>query len=135
MSWRFLSLDIEGRADLPATGAGQGTPAGVRSWLVAGAVVPCAHLGAPFGCLVLSGGSLGATSVGTDAPREDHAPWWAAGLRVGAEFELSARSSLRAYAEVLDTLTRNSLAIDGAVAYSFAPWSGGLGVELAWRFP
>ena len=53
----------------------------------------------------------------------------------GGEFELQRALSLRAYAELLDTLTRNSLTIDGALAYSFAPWSGGLGAELAWRFP
>jgi hypothetical protein len=85
--------------------------------------------------LVFSGGSLGATSVGTAAPHTDHAPWWAAGLRAGGEFALQGPLSLRAYAELLATLTRDSLGIDGAVAYRFAPWSGGLGAELAWRFP
>lgn len=134
-SWRFLSLDAEGRADLPATGASQEAPARVRSWLIVGSLVPCVHLQGPFGCVVLSGGSLGATSVGTVAPHTDHAPWWAAGLRAGGEFALHGPLSLRAYAELLATLTRDSLGIDGAVAYRFAPWSGGVGAELAWRFP
>jgi hypothetical protein len=134
-SWRSLSLDVEGRADLPATGAAQETSARVRSWLVVGSLVPCLHLGGPFGCFVFSGGSLGATSVGTSAPHTDHAPWWAAGLRAGGEIALQGPLSLRAYAELLATLTRDSLGIDGVVAYRLAPWSGGLGAELAWRFP
>jgi hypothetical protein len=135
VSWRMLSLDLEGRADLPGTGAGQDTSARVRSWLVAGSVVPCAHLGVSFGCLVVSGGSLGATSVGTATPRTDHAPWWALGPRAGAELPLGGGLSVRAYAELLATTTRNALSLDGAVAYRFSPWSGGLGADLAWRFP
>jgi hypothetical protein len=134
-SWRSLSLDVEGRADLPAAGAAQETSARVRSWLIVGSLVPCLHLGGPFGCVVFSGGTLGATSVGTAAPHTDHAPWWAAGLRAGAEISLQGPLSLRAYAELLATLTRDRLSIDGAPAYTFAPWSGGLGAELAWRFP
>jgi hypothetical protein len=134
-SWRSLSLDVEGRADLPATGEVQGTSTRVRSWLIVGSVVPCVHLGGPFGCFVVRGGSLGATSVGTAVPHTDHAPWWAAGLRAGGEVALQGPLSLRIYAELLATLTRDSLGIDGAVAYRFAPWSGGLGAELAWRFP
>jgi hypothetical protein len=135
LSWRMLSVDLEGRADLPATGAGQGTPARVRSWLVAGSVVPCTHLGLSFGCFVLSGGSVGATSAGTAVPRTAHAPWWAMGARGGAEVPLGGALSLRAYAELLAIATRDSLSIDGAVAYTFAPWSVGLGADLAWRFP
>ncbi len=135
MSWRFLSLDLEGRADLPASGASDGTSARVRSWLFAGSVVPCVHLGAPFGCFVFSAGSLGATSTGVAAPRDDHAPWSAAGLRGGVELPLQASLSVRAYAELLATLTRNTLTIDGAPAYTFRPWSGGLGAALVWRFP
>jgi hypothetical protein len=42
---------------------------------------------------------------------------------------------LRAYAEALATFTRDTLTIDGNVVYQFAPWSGGLGVDGAWRFP
>jgi hypothetical protein len=107
----------------------------VRSWLIVGSVVPCGHLGAAFGCFVLSGGSLGATGVGISMPHTDHAPWWGAGVRAGGELPLAGSLSLRAYAEVLATLTRDTLTIDGALAYTFAPWSGGLGAEIAWRFP
>jgi len=38
--WRWLSLDLEGRADAPATGDSDVPSVGVRSWLLAGALVP-----------------------------------------------------------------------------------------------
>jgi hypothetical protein len=43
--------------------------------------------------------------------------------------------SVRTYAELLGTLTRETLLIDHAPAYTLAPWSSGFGVALAWRFP
>ena len=135
VSWRRLSLDAEGRADLPATGGVEASPAGVRSWLIAGSLVPCVHFGIPFSCVLLSGGSLGATSVNVAAPREDHASWWAAGLRAGGELALPHSLSLRAYAEGLAMLTRNTLNIDQAVAYTYPTWSADLGVAVVWRFP
>jgi hypothetical protein len=135
VSWRSVSLDAEGRADLPATGAAEGVPASVRSWLVAGSLVPCVHFGIPFGCVLVSGGSLSATSVNVAAPRDDHAPWWGTGLRAGGELALPYSLSLRAYAELLATLTRNTLVIDQTVAYTYPTWSGGVGAALLWRFP
>ncbi|HEV3189211.1 MAG TPA: hypothetical protein VGY54_01870 [Polyangiaceae bacterium] len=132
--WRALTLDLEGRADLPASGASERPPAQVRSWLLAGAIVPCLHVGPFFGCGVASVGDQGATAAGIQMRREDHAAWWAAGGRAGTEFSLSNPLFLRAYAEVLGTLARNMLFIDGQQAYRFPPWSGGVGFSLAWRF-
>ena len=134
-AWRFLSLDLEGRADVPATGDGEVPAAKVRSWLLVASAVPCVHAGGPFACLVLGGGAYGATSVGVAAPRDDQAPWWAAGLRAGSDLPLGRAFSLRAYAQLLAVLTRNSLTIDHAVVYRSPPWTGGLGTAIAWRFP
>jgi hypothetical protein len=132
--WRALSLDLEGRADLPASGASERAPAQVRSWLLAGSVVPCLHLGPLFGCGLVSVGDQGATAIGVVVRREDHAAWWAAGARGGTEFSVSGPLFFRAYAELLGTLARNTLTIDGEEAYKFPPWSGGVGFSLAWRF-
>jgi len=132
--WRALTLDLEGRADLPASGASERPPAQVRSWLLAGSIVPCLHVGPFFGCGVASVGDQGATAVGVQVRREDHAAWWAAGARGGTEFSLSGPLFFRAYAELLGTLARNTLNIDGEEAYRFPPWSGGVGFSLAWRF-
>jgi hypothetical protein len=137
VGWRVLSLDLEGRADLPASGASplpSAPSAQVRSWLLAASIVPCLHLGPLFGCGVAGTGDQGATATGITTRREDHAAWWAAGARAGTEFSLSNPLFLRAYAEVLGTLARNTLFIDREQAYRFPPWSGGVGFSLAWRF-
>ena len=134
VAWWPLSLDLEGRADLPASGASEFPSAQVRSWLLAASIVPCLHVGPVFGCGVASGGDQGATSSGIQTRKEDHGAWWAAGARAGAEFSLSNPLFFRAYAEVLGTLARNTLVIDGVQAYRFPPWSGGVGFSLAWRF-
>jgi hypothetical protein len=135
VAWRALSVDLELRADVPSSGVGEVTPVRLRSWLTVGSLVPCVQVGWPFACFVLSGGSLAATSVDIAAPHQDRAPWWAGGVRGGASVPLTARFSLRAYAEALATFTRDTLTIDGNVVYQFASWSGGLGVDAAWRFP
>jgi hypothetical protein len=134
VAWRWLSLDLEGRADLPATGASDSSPARFRSQLLVASLLGCAHYGVVFACPVASGGRMSATSVGTIAPREQQAPWWGAGARGGAELDLGAGFSLRAYAELLAALTPYTLALDGAGVYSFPRWSGDVGIGVAWRF-
>jgi len=137
VGWHEVSLDLEGRADLPASGASalpSAPSAQVRSWLLAASIVPCLHVGPLFGCGVAGTGDQGATATGIATRREDHAAWWAAGARAGTEFSLSGPLLFRGYAEVLGTLARNMLFIDGEQAYRFPPWSGGVGFSLAWRF-
>jgi hypothetical protein len=133
-AWRFLSLDVEVRGDLPATVAGAGSTSRVQSYLLAVSIVPCAHLTPVFACPVLSAGRLDATSIGTTVPREDSDTWLGAGARAGVELPLGPQWTLRAYAEVLGTLRRDTLLIDGADAYTFPPASGGVGASVACRF-
>jgi hypothetical protein len=135
-SWRALSLDAEGRADLPAT-ASSPDVAGVRvgSRLLTGSLVPCAHLGAAFGCGVASLGAISATSEGAVVPRDDSGTWAAAGARVGAGFDVWRALRWQAYGEVLWTLSRRTLTVDGTQVYEFLPLSADLGTSLAWRFP
>jgi hypothetical protein len=101
--------------------------------LISGSIVPCVHLGRVFGCGVGSAGALGATSTAV-THNDAYAPWWAAGARAGAELPLAASLSLRAYAELLAMLARNSLWIDGRQEYLFRPLSGSLGMAIAWHF-
>lgn len=130
--WHPLSVDVEGRYDLPAT---SGSGARFQSSLAAASVVPCLHLGAFFGCAVASVGSLTATSE-VALPVSTHAVWWAGGPRVGLEVPLSLGMSFRAYAELL-LQPQNTLQVEGQTSngsYRYLPLSGGLGTGLAWRF-
>jgi hypothetical protein len=135
VGWHWLSIDIEGRADLPVVGASASSPVRVRSQLLTASIVPCAHLGIVFACPVASGGRVFATSVGTVSPHAEQAVWWGFGGRAGVELKLAASFSLRAHAEVLGTLTPYSLTLDGAdVVYSFPVASVDVGLAVAWRF-
>jgi hypothetical protein len=63
---------------------------------------------------------------------DKYAPWLAMGARAGAELALSKTLTLRAYGELLRTLTQYELQVDGERAYRFGPWSVGLGFALDW---
>jgi hypothetical protein len=132
--WRIFSLDVEARADLPSQGASDFSPMEVRSWLIAGSLVPCAHFAFVFGCPVVSVGALGATARGIAVPREDYGPWWALGARAGAEWTPAPPITLRAYVEVLGTMLPVDLSVDGHSIYSFSRGTADLGAAVAWRF-
>jgi len=136
--WRAWSLDVEGRGDLPASGHASGNASGVsvQSWIGAGSLVPCLHLGAVYGCGVASVGQLTARSVGGATNSQTNgALWAAAGPRVGVELEVSSSVALRGWAEVLVSLTRNTLTLDEPTPiYHYPPASGGATVAVVWRF-
>jgi hypothetical protein len=133
--WQAWSLDVEGRVDLPATGQESGVS--VQSWIGAGSLVPCLHLGAVYGCGVASVGQLTAKSVGgATNPQTNGALWAAAGPRLGVELEVSPSVALRGWAEVLVSLTRNTLNLEAepTPVYRYPPASGGATVAVVWRF-
>jgi hypothetical protein len=133
--YRVFSLDLEGRADLPATGESTSPTANVRTWLLALSLAPCWHWDVFFGCAVASVGTFHAEAVDVTEPRAQHALWAAAGARAGAELGSGRSVALRAYAELLSTLTRHELTIDRETVYRLPPLSGGAGLVLAWCFP
>jgi hypothetical protein len=128
-----LSVDVEGRYDLPATGDSLLPGVRVQSSLAAVALVPCLYLDVFFGCAVASAGSLTATSEAA-SPVSSHALWWAGGPRVGLEIPLFRNMTFRAYAELLFQ-PQTTLQIDGQdKIYRYSPLSGGIGTAVAWRF-
>jgi hypothetical protein len=132
--WRALSLDVEGRVDLPADGDSDAPPVGVRSWLIAGALVPCLHAGVAFGCGVVAVGRLGAAARNVPSVVEQHGPWSAAGLRIGVEWPVGRVLSLQGYAQLLAALTRDTLYVDASPIYTVPTWSPALGVAALFRF-
>ena len=135
LAWRALSLDVEARADYPATGDGN-LPGGsrVRTWLFAGSLVPCVHIGFAFGCVVVGEGALGAAARSVHQT-EKYGPWSAIGGRLGVEWgPFGPPLSLRASAELLGIPTRDSLAVDDAPVYLVPPWSAAVALAAAWRF-
>jgi hypothetical protein len=133
-TWRIFSFDLEARADLPSQGASMVAAMEVRSWLVAGSLVPCAHFAFVFGCPVVSVGAVGATARGIQLPRDDYGPWWALGARAGAEWSPIRQVTLRAYAELLGTMLPVDVFVDGRLIYGFARETADLGAVVVWRF-
>ena len=133
LAWRTWSVDLEARADAPTTGESGSAPITVRSWIVAGSLVPCGHAGFAYGCVEVGAGMLGATARNVAVPFVSYAPWVATGARAGVEAPVAPRWWLRAYVQVLATLTRDTLWVDGTLAYTVPRWSAGLGLALAWR--
>ena len=133
-SWRHLSLDLEGRADLPAARPGPVPPTEVRSWLIVGALVPCFRVAFASVCPVLSAGAIGATATHVAHSSEQYGPWAAVGGRLGASWEIAPRLTIGAYIEALATLIRDNVSVDATVQYPVGPWSGGLGAGASWRF-
>jgi len=86
LSSGVVSLDVELRGDAPVTGDSDTPPTRVRSWLVAGFLVSCVHLGPGFACPVVGAGEMGASGRNVAAPADRRGPWSAAGGRIGVEW-------------------------------------------------
>lgn len=128
-----LSLAVEGRADIPAgTDAVDGRS--VRSNVVVGSLVPCIRPGALLGCAVLSAGALNGTGEGVALSSPRTTFYAAAGARGGAEWAPWDSLAFGGYVEVLATLTRTDLRLNGAIVWTTPPFSGGLGLQAIGRF-
>lgn len=131
--WRALSLTIEGRIDAPASTAARGGGE-VSSWLLLGALVPCAHLGPLFGCGVVQVGSAQTTGGGVPQSRTESLGWRAAGGRLGLLFPLGKDLHLRFQADVLADLERMTLELNGNPAWQAPPLAVSGAAEVVAHF-
>jgi hypothetical protein len=133
LRWRSASFALEGRVDLPSAVAvaGLGT---VESSLLLATLVPCAHYRFLMGCALVSAGALQGASANVAMPRHDSTPYAGAGARLGAELRVHRFLFLRLHVDVLTTLTRTTLQINGQDAWTTPPVSGALGLSLAANF-
>jgi hypothetical protein len=101
--WKFFSIAVEGRADVPVTGdVSMGVSA--RTSVVAASLVPCGHYGYLVGCGLVSFGVLRAEGVNVVQPASDSGLYAAAGLRAGLEWPIVAAVALRLSADALVNL-------------------------------
>ncbi|HVH43407.1 MAG TPA: hypothetical protein VM925_13730 [Labilithrix sp.] len=131
--WRALSVEIEGRGDLPSSAASsQGGR--VQSSTLLGMFVPCVRLAIPYACAVGAVGQLRASSVGVTAPRDASALYTGVGARLGAAIPVTSSLEARVYGDVLAPLDRRSLTVNGVDVFWFAPVSANLNFALSVRF-
>ncbi|MBI2392148.1 MAG: hypothetical protein HYV09_21340 [Deltaproteobacteria bacterium] len=115
-----LSFSIEGRVDAETSRPG---PAGgeVSASILAGSFVPCLHHELLLGCAIVSYGALRGAGAGVSEARSDRSPWGAVGARLGIEATIVGPLALRAYADALAVLTRTTLRVQGADAWTTPP--------------
>ena len=127
------SIEFEGRADLPASARVEG--GAVSAWQASGALLPCGHVGAVFGCALGAIGRFEGTGADVSQPSTATAIYAVAGLRLGAELVLVDRFWLRVHADGLANLDRPTLRLDGVERWSVPLLGASVGAALAYHFP
>lgn len=130
IQWRALSVDVGGRADVPAS---RGTALGrVSTSLILATLAPCGHVSVFAGCALVAAGVLRGENV--DAGVRDTTPYAALGARAAAEIPLYDVIGVRLHADLLATLTRTVLSVNGGEAWRTPPLSGATGAALVGDF-
>lgn len=128
LGWTYFSLALEGRFDVPVTGAVDG---GVqaRSLIAAGSLVPCGHYSWFAGCAVFSAGEMWVSGVSTRRPAVGTSFYGAVGPRVGVEWPLPPLPALalRASLDVLVTVHPVTALVDTTHVWSAPTFAGLLG--------
>ena len=127
------SIEVEARADLPASTHVEGGTVG--AWQASGALLPCGRVAVFFACAV---GVLGRfEGTGSDVSRPSHASaiHALAGARLGAELPLADRFWIRVHADGLANLNRPTLRLDGVDRWTAPLLGASVGVALAYHFP
>jgi hypothetical protein len=129
---RMASAYVEVRADVPAATTSTVGPGRVRAWSYQVALVSCVRLGDASFCAVGAVGVLYGESTGITNPSSDSGPLVTAGVRVGYDWPLSGRFSLRTHVDAMVDLDRARLQIGGADAWtaSIVAASGGAGIAV-----
>ncbi len=129
---RMASAYVEVRADAPAATTSAVGPGRVRAWSYQVALVSCVRLGDASFCAVGAVGMLYGESTGITNPSSDSGPFVTAGVRVGYDWPLSGRFSLRTHVDAMVDLDRARLQIGGADAWtaSIVAASGGAGIAV-----
>jgi hypothetical protein len=133
LHWRFLSVDVEGRGDIPdATGNR------LSASLVYGALVPCAHVGVLSGCALFAAGAQVGSDTESTVSRRVAARYLAAGARIALEIPwgipYSQWLALRVHADVLAPLQPVTLSLDGVALSHLPAASGSFGVAVVGYF-
>lgn len=127
------SFSVEGRVGAETSKPG---PAGgeVSASILSGSFVPCLHHDLLLGCAVVSYGALRGAGAGVSEARSDRSPWAAVGARLGIEATIVGPLALRGYVDALAVLTRTTLRVQGADAWTTPPMSFVGAVALVGHF-
>ena len=128
-----LSIDVEGRADLPASvplEVGK-----VSTSLLVASLVPCIHWRFVAGCGLVTGGALRAAGHGLVDSRQVVDPYVALGARVALEVPVGGKLNLTAHADASAPLITTELRVGGEELWTTPPVSFLVGLGLGVAFP
>jgi hypothetical protein len=133
LRWSRLSLSLEGRVDLPASGTSQlgGT---VRTSLFGGSFVPCFHEQWFLVCGVLTVGRVLGSASNEYTPDARHALYAGTGPRLGGEYFFTPHLGAQLVGELLIGLSRPGMRVNGVEAWSSAVISESVGLRLVATF-
>jgi hypothetical protein len=136
VAWFSISAELRGD---PSAGAGMMGGATLSVSRLAGALVPCGHMGervAFVGCLVGEVGQVEGTvtAMGLQPPGSQTGISAAAGMRVGGEVRLARHLYARGAVDLLGALARPRFVLDGTRLWESPAFLGGLGVGLVTTF-
>jgi hypothetical protein len=120
-------LGLEGRADLEASKpVAHGMRAGTSLFL--GAFAPCGELSVLLVCGLAAVGAIRGVAYKTETT-----PWAAVGLRLAPGLRFG-RFDVRVQADLLASLVRTTLHVNGADVWSAPPVNGAFGLSFGSRF-
>lgn len=117
--WRFFSIGLEGRTDLPASDEAFGGQ--VRSMLIHLSLVPCFHWRVIAGCAVIGGGALRGEGEGYYNDAHQYLQYWTVGGRFAVEVPLVRWLLFHAHLDLLGAPVRVELTIDDVIAWRSSP--------------
>jgi hypothetical protein len=128
-----LSIDVEGRADLPASvplEVGK-----VSTSLLVASLLPCIHWRVVAGCGLVTGGALRAAGHGLVDSRQVDDPYVALGARVALEVPIGGKLNLTAHADASAPLITTELRVGGEELWTTPPLSFLVGLGVGVAFP
>ncbi len=127
------SLDLEAMATFASTAS---APKGdVSASLLVISLAPCFHTGVAMGCALVGMGQLYGQGEGVTSPRSDGSLYANAGARLGLEFPLASKMSLRVRVDGLVPLTHTRLELNGSEVWSTPPVAVTAGAGVLFHFP
>jgi len=130
----WVSLTVQGRHDFPASIPAEGG-ARLSTSLWVGGLSACAHPSAFFVCALGSLGTLRGESFDVAKPSSDSGFYAAAGGRIGLDLTMSGPWYVRPHFDLLATLARAELQIDGTTRWTAPGFSALAGAGVGMRFP
>lgn len=128
----FLSLGLEGGAQLPTSVAASGGT--VSTWLLAVSAVPCLHRGSFGGCALLSLGALRAVPHDLPGAESVTAASFAAGGRIFWELPWVEVLRVRLFLDLVAPLARSTISLDGQAIWRSPPVAGAAGAAATIGF-